>query len=164
LIYGWHKLGDTPEEDDWSWRYAYPKEDGSGESRLGKGWKLVPIWRDYPGGVKAWIGALHHRSIFPRYLDALSEVFPSALPVERRADEVERWKRQVTAQEQMIATALEEVDESTLDELFPQYTHSCHSYSGCPFIPICHEGAAAEPGELYQIRTANHPESGDDSE
>jgi len=173
LIYGWHKLGDTPEEDDWSWRYAYPKEDGSGESRLGKGWKLVPIWRDYPGGVKAWIDALYHRSIFPRFLDALAEVFPSALPVERRVDEVERWRRQVIHQEKFVAEALEILrpyqlvglpPQELLDELFPQYTHSCHSFSGCPFIPICHEGAAAEVGELYQIRSANHPEQEDSND
>lgn len=173
LIYGWHKLGSTPEEDDWSWRYAWTSEDINPktgkfiERKLGPGWKKVPVWRDYPGGVKQWIDDLASRSVFPRHLDALSEVFPASMPVERRADEVERWKRQVIYQECFVAEALPLVAETgpgALDELFPQYTHSCHSYSGCPFIPICHEGAAAEPGELYQIRVANHPEGDDDGE
>lgn len=162
LIYGWKRVsGVLGEEDDWSWRYAWPKEDGVGESRLGKGWKKVPIWREYPGGVKAWIDDLANRRVFPRHLDALSEVFPQSMPVERRGEEVDSWRRQVIAQEERVQTALACVNISKLplDEHFPQHTHSCHQWSGCQFIPICHEGAAAEPGDLYQIRTANHPET-----
>jgi hypothetical protein len=170
LIYGWVKRGDTPEMDEWSWSYEFEKEDGSGVSRLGKGWRKVPIWREYEGGVKAWINDLHLRHIFPRHLSALEQTFPVSTPVERRVDEVESWKRQVVAQEQQIGIALQELSQyptppvEIVDELFPQYTHSCHSYSGCQFLPICWEGAPAEPGELYQIRSANHPEKGDENE
>src|SRR6185369_11281972 len=166
LAYGWKKLGKPGDEGvEWSWTFAWPKEDDSGESRLGKGWQKVPIWRDYPGGVKQWIEDLSNNQIFPRHIDALANVFPQSLPVERRKDEVESWKRQVIAQETEIEKRVTLMADSekwaikeNLDELFPQHTHSCWSYSGCPFIPVCWEGIAPEPGELYQIRTQNHPE------
>jgi hypothetical protein len=90
------------------------------------------------------------------------------MPVSRRQSEVDSWKRQVVAQELRIAesvatvSAWEDGDQETfrelLDEHFPQHTNACHSYSGCSFIAVCHEGAAAEPGELYQIRIPNHIE------
>jgi hypothetical protein len=170
LIYGWKKLGNGGgDEAEWSWAYEFEKEDGSGSSRLGKGWKKVPIWREYPGGVKQWIEDLSKNQIFPRHIDALQAIFPQSLPVERRRDEVESWVRQTVAQEGRIAENLIDLDESMLgfdeelDKRFPQHTHSCHSYSGCSFIPVCWEGVKAEVGELYQIRSANHPEGkGDD--
>jgi hypothetical protein len=171
LAYGWKKLGD--DVDEWSWAYEWAKEDGSGKSKLGKGWKKVPIWRDYPGGVKKWIEDLHNQSIFPRHLNALESVFPESLPVERRADEVAHWKTQVVAQELKVAASLERVanpvaanaDEwgkDILDIEFPQHTHSCHSFSGCQFLDICWNGVDPSPGDLYTIRQNNHPESGDD--
>jgi len=172
LIYGWVKRA-TGEPDEWSWAYEWEREDGSGSARLGKGWRKVPIWREYEGGVKAWIDDLHHRRVFPRHLSALSAVFPVQTPVERRADEVESWRTQVVQQELEIADKLEQLrpylligepPKELLDKLFPQYTHSCHSFLGCAFLGSCWEGAPAEPGELYQIRTANHPEKGDDND
>src|ERR1700680_239807 len=75
LIYGWMKKGATLEETEWSWAYSWEKEDGSGEGRLGKGWRRVPIWRDYPGGVKQWIDDLHNNRVFPRHVDALQAIF-----------------------------------------------------------------------------------------
>lgn len=170
LIYGWKKLGNGGgDEAEWSWAYEFEKEDGSGSSRLGKGWKKVPIWREYPGGVKQWIEDLAANQIFPRHIDALQAIFPQSLPVERRKDEVESWKSQVVAQEMRVAESLIDLDETMLgfdeelDKRFPQHTNSCHSYSGCSFIPICWENALAKVGELYQIRSANHPEGkGDD--
>jgi hypothetical protein len=168
LIYAWKKLGNGGgDEAEWSWAYEFEKEDGSGSSRLGKGWKKVAVWRDYPGGVKQWISDLSTNQVFPRHIDALQVVFPQSLPVERRKDEVESWVRQTVGQERRIANSLEIIDSKIgyareLDELFPQHTHSCHSFSGCSFIPICWEGAPAEVGELYQIRLSNHPEKGDE--
>ena len=167
ICYGWVKL-DTLKTDfpEWSWSYEWEKEDGSGSSRLGKGWQKKAIWREYPGGVKQWIEDLSKNQIFPRHIDALQAIFPQSLPVERRKDEVESWVRQTVEQEQVIQRKLEYIgtdpDIDDLDRAFPQYTHSCHSYSGCSFIPVCWEGVKAEVGELYQIRLSNHPEKGDD--
>ena len=172
LIYGWRKLGSSADDAEWSWSYEWKGEDVNPKTgklvthKLGKGWKKVPIWREYPGGVKQWISDLSANQIFPRHIDALQAIFPQSLPVERRKDEVESWKRQVIAQESRIDDSLMALslgrDQEDLDYHFPQHTNSCHSYSGCSFIPICWENAPAEVGELYQIRSANHPEKGDD--
>lgn len=173
LIYGWHKLGSGAGDDEWSWAYKWedpdeinPKTGKLVNHTLGKGWKKVPIWHDYPGGVKQWIEDLAAHQIAPRTVDPLLGVFPQALPVERPQAHVESWKRQVILQEldvnervvKVLSGATSEDEAEMLDTYFPQHTHSCYSYSGCPFIPICWEGAPAEPGELYQIRVANHPE------
>jgi len=169
LVYGWMRLGASPEETEWSWQYAWSDPEEINEKtgkpvghKLGKGWKKVPIWSTYPGGVKAWIEALSKNEIAPRFINALEAVFPQALPVERRKDEVESWRRQVIAQELRIDANLTAMGSmlsaEDLDDLFPQHTASCYSYSGCPFLDVCWGGVPAEPSELYQIRSANHPE------
>lgn len=179
LVYGWAKLSTLDSEfPEWSWAYEYEDENGK-TSRLGKGWQKKPIWRDYPGGVKQWVDDLSQSKVFPRHVDALAAVFPQAMPVERHEKDVEHWRNQVVAQEvdiahkvqlQLSATRLPEGQTGfenyadLLDMNFPQYTSSCHSYSGCPFIPICWEGVKAEPNELYQIRLSNHPEGKGDEE
>ena len=179
LIYGWLKLDTANSEfPEWSWSYDWQDEEGKSR-KLGKGWQKKSIWNNYPGGVKAWVDGLAKQEIFPRTADALAEVFPQAMPVERHQKDVESWKRQVVAQEIDIAhkvqlqlsaarlpegqTGFENYDD-LLDMNFPQHSASCHSYSGCSFIPICWEGVPAQAGELYQIRTQNHPESGGDDE
>jgi PD-(D/E)XK nuclease superfamily len=177
LIYGWKKLGNGGgDEAEWSWVYEFEKEDGSGSSRLGKGWQKKPIWRDYPGGVKQWIKDLSKGEVFPRHIDALQAIFPQSLPVERRKDEVKSWKHQVEHQELEIGRKLGTIEyheqckadkvvmTELIDRLFPQYTSSCHSFSGCSFIDVCWNGAPAEVGDLYQIRLSNHPEEGDGDE
>src|SRR5271156_4831550 len=115
LIYGWRKLGSSADDAEWSWSYEWKGEDVNPKTgklvthKLGKGWKKVPIWREYPGGVKQWISDLSANQIFPRHIDALQAIFPQSLPVERRKDEVESWKRQTVAQESRIESALFEV-------------------------------------------------------
>jgi hypothetical protein len=170
LVYGWVKLATEKSEfPEWSWCYEFETEDGK-NSRLGKGWQKKPIWSAYPGGVKAWVEALSHNEIFPRHVNALEAVFPQAMPVERRADEIESWKRQVVAQETPIPMKAEAVESSPTEEIrqealdihFPQHTHSCHSYSGCPFLDVCWGGPeiASDPigSGLYEPRSQNHPE------
>ena len=175
LIYGWMKLGASPEETEWSWQYAWtdpdeinPKTGKPVGHKLGKGWKKVPIWREYPGGVKTWIEALSNHQINPRHVDALEAVFPQPLPVERRKDEVESWKRQIVEQEHDVQARLNSVERLSamgeaygkvaLDRWFPQHTGSCFSYSGCPFHDVCWGGVEPIDGDLYQIRDQNHPE------
>ena len=168
LIYGWLKLDTANSEfPEWSWSYDWQDEEEKSR-KLGKGWQKKSIWNNYPGGIKAWVDGLAKQEIFPRTADALAEVFPQAMPVERHQSDVNHWLEQVKAQELGIQHSLSILpDDPTeraiaLDVLFPQYTHSCHSYSGCSFIPICWEGVPAQAGELYQIRSANHPEKGDE--
>jgi PD-(D/E)XK nuclease superfamily len=165
LIYGWKKLKGTEDEDNWSWKFKFEREDDpSKETTLGKGWQKVPIWREYPGGVKAWVEALSKNEIYPRHIDALQVVFPQSLPVERRGDEVEKWKRQTTAQEARVAESLDMVipwADKSLDIHFPQHTAACSNFSGCSFHDICWNpeiGRDPIGSGLYEIRTANHPE------
>lgn len=165
LIYGWRKLSGV--DEDWSWSYEFPnEEDPNRMSRLGKGWQKLPIWRDYKGGVKAWIEALGANEIFPRHTSALESAFPGALPVSRRGDEVESWKRQIVTQESRVQQRVRAVVESgydveVLDREFPQHTARCHDYSGCSMFDVCWTPAVkGDPlgSGLYKIREANHPE------
>jgi hypothetical protein len=163
LIYGWVKLATEKSEfPEWSWCYEFETEEGK-SSRLGKGWQKKPIWSAYPGGVKAWVEALSRNEIFPRHQNALEAIFPQAMPVERRADEIESWKAQVVEQETRIDKLLNwvEGEKYDLDRAFPQYTHSCSAYSGCPMLDICWNpeiGRDPIGSGLYEPRNANHPE------
>jgi len=170
LAYGWKRVGKNDDGiAEWSHCYSYEKEDGSGNTNLGRGWKRLPVWREYEGGVKQWIADLASQSVFPRHINALDAIFPESLPVERRRDEVEHWRNQVVAQELRVADNVTLINNrpdfvaENLDTYFPQYSHSCEAFSGCQFREICWGGVPAEPGELYQIRQSNHPEGkGDD--
>jgi hypothetical protein len=177
LIYGWAKLDTLNTEfPEWAWSYEWEEEDGK-TKRLGRGWQRKPIWSAYPGGVKAWVEALAGGEIFPRHKSALEAVFPQAMPVERRADEIESWKRQVVAQEESVVEDVEylqtiehtspETFREKLDALFPQFTHSCSAYSGCPMADICWNleiGRDPIGCGLYETRNANHPEHGGNGE
>lgn len=183
LAYGWVRKGPTPEDDEWCWTYSYKtgelneKTGKEVTTKLGKGWRKVPIWSDYPGGVKQWIDDLSAQRITPRHINCLDSIFPQSLPVSRRADEIESWKQQVVAQEsrirqhvslvenveQNIAHSAEQPEEfkAVLDEFFPQHTARCFDYMHkCQFYEVCWAPAnAASPltSGLYQIRVPNHP-------
>jgi hypothetical protein len=177
LAYAWMKAGATPEDTEWSWKYEWeteeinPKTQKPVKTKLGKGWRLVPAWENYPGGVKAWIDDLAANRIAPRHINALESIFPQSMPVSRRADEIESWRRQTVASEKRVQSAVDIVNSVmdnpeafriALDEQFPQQTHSCYSYnSQCQFFDICFKPAvAADPmaSGLYSIRISNHPE------
>ena len=182
LAYGWMRRGATEEDTEWAWRYGWdteeinPKTGKAVGTKLGKGFRLVPIWSEYPGGVKAWIEDLATQRIAPRHLNALDGAFPQSLPVSRRADEIESWRRQVVAQETRTREAVEEVgvfigtkaDNERIDELFPQHTHSCFRFnSKCEFFEACWNPAVkADPlaSGLYQISIPNHSKGDDDDE
>lgn len=170
LVYGWMKL--EPDEfgiNDWSHSFNYKDDEGKNR-RLGKGWKLIPVWEQYEGGVKQWIEDLAANKITPRNVNVLDSIFPQMLPVVRRADEIESWKRQVVSQEGRVRQRVRAVEEAhgseeVLDREFPQHTARCYDYSHpCSFLPICTRPAVkADPlgSGLYEIRQSNHPEKGD---
>lgn len=170
LAYCWKKAGVTPDEDEFAWRYKWAsEEEGRKFQQLPKGFRKLPVWEAYPGGVKAWIAALAAREITPRHINPFEAIFPESMPVSRRADEIESWRRQIVSQESRVrqrAKAVEEAhgDEEVLDREFPQHTQNCYSYnSPCQFFDACFKPAVhADPlgSGLYRIRTANHPEKG----
>lgn len=176
LIYGWVRKGVIEDEDEWAFKYKWqteemnPKTGKPVSTQLGKGFRKVSVWDNYPGGVKAWIDALAAREITPRHIDPFEVIFPESLPVSRRADEIESWRRQVVSQESRVkqrALAVElEPTEEVLDREFPQHTANCYAYmSPCQYHSICFTPSIkADPltSGLYKIRTANHPERNGD--
>lgn len=165
LAYCWKKL--QPDEfgiHDFAWKYNYVDDEGKNRV-LGKGWKLVPVWQEYPGGVKQWIADLSARSIQPRNIDPFESLFPQMLPVSRRADEIESWRRQTASNEgrvrQRVRAMEQDGSDEVLDREFPQSTARCFDYqSRCSFYECCFTPAVkADPlaSGLYQIRTPNHP-------
>lgn len=170
LVYGWKKLeSDEFGIHDWSHSFNYVDDEGKNR-RLGKGWKLVPIWEEYPGGVKQWIADLAANKITPRNVNVFDNVFPQMMPVSRRADEIESWKRQVVSQEGRVRQRVRAIEADPTDEVLdremPQHTARCYDYQHpCSFLPICTRPAVkADPlgSGLFEIRTPNHPsEKGD---
>lgn len=191
LAYMWMRPGPTEEDTEYAWKYGWTTEELNEKTgkyvatKLGKGYRKVLVADHYPGGVKAWIEALAAQEIAPRHINALDAAFPESLPIERRADEIESWKRQTLAEElrwrDNVAQA-ESVAESVahgemapeefdklLDELFPQSTARCWDYySRCAawetcFVPTVKDDPLGSG--LYQIRISNHPEkAGDDGD
>lgn len=167
LAYCWKRAGVTKDEDEFAWKYKWPSEiEGRKFEQLGKGFRRFPVWEAYPGGVKAWIDSLVAREITPRHLNPFEAIFPESLPISRRADEIESWRRQIVSQESRVrqrAKAVEEAhgDEEVLDREFPQHTQNCYSYnSPCQFFDACFKPAVhADPlgSGLYMPRVPNHP-------
>lgn len=178
LAYCWKKLNCDPDDQQFAWKWNYTDEDSGKNTTLGKGWKLVSAWDNYPGGVKAWIEALAANEIRPRHVNALEAQFPQMLPVSRRVDEIESWKRQTVAQEQRIRNAVRIVElakegaemdfDAALDQVFPQNTRSCFDFnSKCSMYDLCwNESSKNKPEVLdYFIpRLPNHPSEKEDGD
>lgn len=180
LAYGWVKKGVTEEEDEWAWRYKWAsEEEGKKFQQLPKGFRKVSVWDNYPGGVKGWIDSLASGQVTPRHINPFDTVFPQSMPVSRRADEIESWRRQVTSQEGRVRQRVRSVEAATaanswggpwrntpeleevLDREFSQSTARCFDYqSKCAYWDICfNPSIKADPlgSGLYQIRVPNHP-------
>ena len=147
-----------------------------GNHRLGKGWNRVNIWEDM--GVKKWIEYVGSHEI-QGFAPGTALMNQFVLPVEyfRNAEDMDRWERQVVAQERRIAQAHKEISlgavggviklpktpqtfEAALDEHFPMHTKACDWPTKCSFQEVCFGPAAYlhDPiaSQLYQIRVPNH--------
>lgn len=171
LVYAWHRSGPIREDDEWAWKYQWKDEETDKLTRLGKGFRKVAVWENYPGGVKSWIDDLAAQRIAPRHLNALEEAFPQSLPVSRREDEIESWRRQTVAEERRCAESLVQIGTAPtreqLDEHFPQNSHACYRYaSACEMFDICHNPGLGDPllSGHYKLREPNHPKSGGDDD
>lgn len=158
LIYGWRKEAEPPLTSE-DWQVQYEWVDGSGQHRrLGKGYRKVPVWRSYPGGIEAWV-----RKVWSEHSSLFDDLFVELEPILRSDYEIERWKRQTLepiAQRQANANHLNSVGKH-LDELFPMYTShgNCIWPRKCTYYELCHGTAASDPigSGLYKIRTPHHP-------
>jgi len=149
--------------------HRYEWTDLSGQHRrLGKGYRKVPVWRAYPGGVAAWIN-----HVWGEDASAFDDLFVELEPILRSDYEIERWKRQTLPQIQQREIAALSIKvmqdagdpmhtaEPALDEYFPMHTSSgnCIWPRRCTYWSLCHGTAAADPlgsGE-FQPRVPHHP-------
>jgi hypothetical protein len=149
LLRAWKKMSDKPHPlGDWSARWAWTDE--SGNHTLGKGWRLVPVYTDYPGGVAGWIEWLQQND--PAILE---QQIVTLQPILRAPHEMERWKRQVVLSELEIR-ASRDWDEP-LDQ-FPMHTSSgnCVWPYKCTYFELCHGMAQPDDLELFKPRELNH--------
>ena len=158
LTWAWRKAGSPPmEEEQWASRYEW-EEDGR-KRRLGKGWQRVPAWRDYPGGIKAWV-----EWVLANDPGAAESCFVTIPPILRDEHEIEEWKLAVVNQENEIRTGREAVqaDPTLLPILFPKHTANgnCVRPSECPFLDCCWGVSGDDPlgTGRYQRRVPNHPQ------
>ncbi len=174
LIRPWKKADDLG-GDSYAISYEFQDPMG-GNHRLGKGWNRVNIWEDM--GVKKWIDYLmtHEVQGFEPGRGVMNQFI---LPVEyfRNAEDMDRWERQVVAQERIIAKGKKEISlgvvggviklpqtpetfEAGLDEHFPMHTKACDWPTKCSFQEVCFGPKAYlhDPisSMLYQIRVPNH--------
>jgi PD-(D/E)XK nuclease superfamily len=170
LIYGWHREAEPPFTME-QWEHRYEWTDLSGQHRrLGKGYRKVPIWRAYPGGVAAWIN-----HVWSEDASAFDDLFVELEPILRSDYEIERWKRQTlghVAKRQSQANNVEAARlgdklgiigpyDTLIDSAFPMHTSNgnCIWPRRCTYWSLCHGTAAADPigsGE-FQPRTPHHP-------
>jgi hypothetical protein len=165
LIYGWHREAEPPLTRE-SWEHRYEWTDLSGQHRrLGKGYRKVPIWRAYPGGVAAWIN-----HVWGEDASAFDDLFVELEPILRSDYEIERWKRQTlhpVAARQSEVWLLERERKlgkdinPYLDQAFPMHTASgnCIWPRRCTYWECCHGSAASDPigSGLFQLRVPHHP-------
>ena len=176
LIRPWKKADDLNFGGAYAIRYEFQDPMG-GNHRLGKGWNRVNIWEDM--GVKKWIDYLATQEI-QGFSPGTAIASQFILPVEyfRNPEDMDRWERQVVAQEYRVAQGQKNIRlgsingviklptspatfEKSLDVEFPMHTRACDWPTKCSFQEVCFGPKAYlhDPisSGLYTIRTANHP-------
>lgn len=193
LVRGWFAdaQGVTGTDRVWAWSWDTPKRDKNNQpykGKLGGGYQPFYAWRDYPGGVKGWIGDLYAGVI---QTDAVMEFGNPLLGIvitpdtfARRHEHMESWERQMLSQEAQIATGTTIVNgliaargildietQTALDQWFPQEGHGnglCIRYGGiCPMDALCHGtremlGDPLNASGPYELRKPHHSEGEDD--
>lgn len=157
LIYGWHREAEPPLTRE-SWEHRYEWTDLSGQHRrLGKGYRKVPIWRAYPGGITAWIN-----HVWGEDASAFDDLFVELEPILRSDYEIERWKAQTLEEilSRDYSAQLVKLHPKFLDSDFPMYTSNgnCIWPRKCQYYPLCHEaiGDPLESGQ-FKVRIPHHP-------
>ena len=119
----------------------------------------MPAWRDYPGGIKAWVEWVL------QYDPAAAEgCFVSIPPILRDEHEIEEWKASTVRQELDVRHARELLKgfPDRIPILFPKHTANgnCVRPSECPYLDLCWGvGGDAPLGTgRYQRRVPNHPQ------
>ena len=159
LTWAWRKVGSPPlEEEQWAAKNTWTDEYGK-PRKLGKGWQRVPAWRDYPGGIKAWV-----EWVLQYEPGAAESCFVTIPPILRDEHEIEEWKESTVRQEVTVRDSrflLKEHPEK-LAVLFPKHTANgnCVRPSECPFLDCCWGVSGDDPlgSGRFQRRVPNHPQ------
>ena len=168
LTWAWRKVGSPPLEEE-QWAASYEWEEDGRKRRLGKGWQRVPAWRDYPGGIKAWV-----EWVLVNNPAAAEGCFVTIPPILRDEHEIEEWRAAVIEQERDIRTKRDMINSNPkllpisvlqdrlLPTLFPKHTANgnCVRPSECPFLDCCWGVSGDDPlgSGRYQRRVPNHPQ------
>ena len=152
----------------------YPDGQCPGDGRRHKiadDFEPFEVWRDAEvGGIAGWIEMLASGKVQPEAGDALEQQLVLLPPVMRHQSDIERWARQVSAQEARVAEhawranelleagRLDEL-EDLLDEHFVMHTAACDYPVPCAFQELCwNPEAARDPlaTGLYAWREPHH--------
>lgn len=171
LIRAWRRLGVTPGDDAFAWRWEWkgPDTDDVGELRKHrlspKVWKPFNVWEaEDIGGVKGWIEMLASGRVQPEAGDPFESLLVTPMPYFRQDDDMSDWFAQTVAIEEGIAQDVAAVDavqedlvvyRHELNRRFPQNKRACFWPSKCPFHKICFDlpfGSDPVDSGLYQIR------------
>ena len=145
LIYGYRRSGVAPfYQEEWVYKWQ-------------RGFKKVPVWECYKGGVKAWVEGMPD--------SILGEQFLTTPPIVPNAALAETWLRQRKMRELYIQDGLETLrlfkDQKlrTMDAVFPQSFEQCTPSFGthCPYVDICHGAGDLDPiAAGFQWREPHH--------
>ncbi len=172
LIRAWRRLGVTPSDDSFAWRWEWygPDTDDVGQlkkHRLSpKVWKPFNVWEaDDIGGIKGWIEMLASGRVQPEAEDPFESLVVTPMPYFRQEDDMNDWFAQTVAIEERVAqdvTVVDAIDQGDLvhhrhelNRRFPQNKRACFWPSKCPFHKICFDlpfGSDPVDSGLYQIR------------
>lgn len=93
-----------------------------------KPWRKFPVWKEFPGGVAAWINWIP--------FEVLSAQFVRSEPLQKNDLVVEKWIRQVVRRETDIEHILEVGDIQDKEDFFWQ-NFKKFNCKWCPFKPVC---------------------------
>lgn len=124
--------------------YKYDWVDGDGKTRrLGKDWRRINVWEEYT--IKDYIESIRYDFDTNLNSNPLDLVIITPDLHSRDKDRLERWKKEITAQEYRVAEGLTAIDNAGNTEnlnilksmYFPHHSHSCAYPSRCQFYNIC---------------------------
>jgi hypothetical protein len=175
LLRGWYKEGIT--EREYAWRYKWTGPDvwaDSGRPKghmLGKGWVRFDVFKEFDGGVSAWVEMISSGIVQPDAGDPIESTYKQPLPYFRQDQDMQDWIEQTQAAEARVTATMIELERTrvtqpasefrhTLNVLSQQNKGSCDWPSKCQFQEICFgdESMLTNPcgTGLYERRVPHH--------
>lgn len=174
LIRGYRQV--LPTGVNYAHSYSFPNSGNrSGMGRLGKGWSKFDVATEFGGGVFEWIKMLNRGQVQPECGDIIGSQVIVPMDYLTNDREVDSLMVSTRTQELKIAKDILRLEQEKekyelempgdilrlelMDELFPQYRHSCTYPGQCEFRKICFQPEVADDpigSGYYQKREAHH--------